>query len=263
MRIFEDVTKNGEKTEIAPEAELYIGLIYQNRKDKIEALTHFNSIMTKFPETKIWSKVYNTLGIYYYSIGQYGDAARYFNMAIENSSGKEDRIAFNNLILSYRYSGWFDSEINALRRYVELFPEADDIFGKKFDIGKALLNNGNYKSAVEQLKPLLPLATLEGEVEIQMKIAEAYEELGNDEKAILEWLKVLYYGRSAVPKLNTLVRFRLANICERVGIYDKSLKFYEEIVEEEGAATDLGRPAKIGIDRVKERIKSIGGYKNR
>jgi len=60
-----------------------------------------------------------------------------------------------------------------------------------------------------------------------------------------------------------LVRFRLANICERVRIYDKALKFYEEIVEEEGAATDLGRPAKIGIDRTKERIKSIGGYKNR
>ena len=184
-------------------------------------------------------------------------------MAIENSSGKEDRIAFNNLILSYRSSGWFDSEINALRRYISLFPEADDIFDKKFKIGDALFKNEDYKAAIEQLKPLLPLATLEGEVDIQMLIAGAYEKLGNDEKAILEWLKVLYYGRSTFPKLKTSVRYTLAKICENAGMYDKALQFYEEIVEEEGAATDLGRATKIEMERVKERIESIGGYKNR
>jgi len=46
-------------------------------------------------------------------------------------------------------------------------------------------------------------------------------------------------------------------------MYDKALQFYEEIVEEEGAATDIGRATKIEIERVKERIESIGGYKNR
>jgi len=45
-------------------------------------------------------------------------------------------------------------------------------------------------------------------------------------------------------------------------MYDKSLEFFEEIVRIEGATSDFGRPAVEGINRIKERIKSIEGYKN-
>jgi tetratricopeptide (TPR) repeat protein len=262
-KIFETVTKEGEKEEIAPEAELYIGLIYQSKNNQVEALKYYSSIQTKYPNAKIWDKIYNTLGFYYYGIGQFPEAAKYFRMAIENSPSKKvDRYALNNLILSYRYSEWIDSELSALRRYVNLFPDADDILQKKIDIGIAMVNIGNFKEAIEYLKPLFTEATLEKEVDIQMQIAMAYEGLGNNEKAISEWLKVLYYGRSEVPKLDIYVKYRLAEICEKVGLYDKSMKFYEEIIEKEGAASDLGKPAQKGLERVRERIDTIGGQKN-
>jgi glyoxylate reductase len=101
----------------------------------------------------------------------------------------------------------------------------------------------------------------EKEYDIQMEIAKAYEGLGNNEKAISEWLKVLYYGRSEVPKLNIYVKYILAEICEKVGLYDKALKFYEEIIEKEGAVSDFGKPAQKGLERIKERLNSIGGQK--
>ncbi|MFC1562638.1 tetratricopeptide repeat protein [candidate division KSB1 bacterium] len=260
QKVFNDVANKGEKTELAPEAVLYIGLIYQARKDKVKAIKQFNSIQIKYPQAKIWSKIHNTLGIYYYSIGQYGDAAINFRMAIEKSESKKiDKLVMNNLILCYRSTMWYDSELARLREYIKIFPEADDIFDKKYNIGRALFDLGEYERAIEYLKPLLREATLEGEVKIQMDIAYAYEEMGMDEKAISELLKILYYGRSTIPKLNTTVRFRIAFICEKAGMYDKALQFYEEIIKIEGADSDFGRPAKEGADRVKERIKSIGG----
>ncbi len=263
-KVFDDVEKKGEKTELAPEAALYIGLILQSRKNQVEAIKQFNSIISKYPQAKIWYKIYNTLGSYYYSIGKFGESARNFRLAVESSSSKskeDDRLIRHNLIVSLNKSDWYDSEIVALREYVKLYPETDDIFNKKIAIGRALYNLGEYERAIEYLKPLLSQATLDGEVEIQMTIAEAYEKIGKNEKAVSEWLKILYYGRSNIPTLNTLVKFRLANICEKVGMYDKALQFFEEIVKSEGAASDLGKPAKDGIDRVKDRIESIKGYK--
>ncbi|MCK4966550.1 hypothetical protein KAS50_05940, partial [bacterium] len=195
---------------------------------------------------------------YYYSIGKVAEAARYFRMSIEySSSDYVNKRVLNNLILSYKHSEWYDSELRELRKYIKRFPNAADVFQKKINIGTALLNLGDYKSAIEYSKPLLREASLEDEVFIQMTIAEGYEGLGNYNKAISEWLKVLYYGRSKLPHLSTTVRFKIAGICEKAGLLVKALEFYEEIVKKEGASSDFGRFAQEGVEKVNERLDSI------
>ena len=257
-KIFKDIAKKAEKKAIAPEAELYLGLILQAQKNDVDAIKQYNLVASDYPDNVIWDKIYNTLGNYYYSIGKFAEAAKYFRMSIEYaSSDYVNKRVLNNLILSYRHSEWYDSELRELRRYIKRFPNAADVFQKKINIGTALLNLGNYKDAIEYSKPLLRQASLEDEVFIQMTIAEGYEGLGNYKKAISEWLKVLYYGRSKLPHLSTTVRFKIAGICEKAGLPVKALEFYEEIVKKEGATSDFGRFAQEGIERVNERLDSI------
>ncbi len=251
LKHFRQITRKYKKSPYVDDALYYMGLVYtvQNRTD--DALKVLTEILKKYPQTELLGEVYNTLGNVYLRADKVDLAMQSFKKAVEVAGEAQARkTAMSNLISIYKRIGLWDSALEMTRRYIQEYPEANDIMDKRIFLGICLINLNRYQEAIDYFKKLKLEASSEVEPEIQFYIGEAYFNAGQYEEAIREFVKIPLLSRKTKLQWEASALYYAGQAYEKLGRIQDAIRMYQEIVRRPGILIDLKREAKRRIQQL-------------
>ncbi|MDD3045821.1 MAG: tetratricopeptide repeat protein, partial [Candidatus Delongbacteria bacterium] len=158
--------------------------------------------------------------------------------------------SYKNLIDLYLKLGFNDAGARVIREYISLYPDEDDVFQKRIEIGNIYQRNGEFDTALDYFKRLIYEAKGDDEAACQFFIAETYMMMKNFRQAITEYMKVKYMIKTNSPfEWGLTAMYNTALCYEELGEYDKALDILNEIAANH-PADSYGRQAKKVIERV-------------
>ena len=186
---------------------------------------------------------------------KYDSATIFYRFVVENADKPQILIpAMNNLLACYEELGYYELAIGIARKYIEKFPNADDIIDKKIKIGVMYEMLGNYDLALSYFQKLLEEADKDLEAELHYYIGEVLYYKGEYEQAILEFLKVPYLVTKKTKIDWTANAFYMAGQSyEKMKKYDQAINMYQQIIDRPG----IDPIFKAGAQKEIERVKSI------
>ena len=250
-RIFKRVKNKYKKTRFGSYGAYGLGklkIITNLTDDGLEILTE---IIEKYPESDVLPNLYLTLGDFYYKNKLFNNALSAFQHCLElNPESSVDLTVRRYLIKLYTEIGVNDAALLAIRAYLDKYPDADDSFNKKFQLGLNLMNLYEYDRAIDQFRSLLPLANNDQEAEIRFYIAKCYSSKGQFRKSISEFFKVPYYTRPTELPWHVTAEYEAAIAYMKLQEWDPAKSILEKIVYREGLESVFGRTAMNKIQEI-------------
>lgn len=154
---------------------------------------------------------YSNLGTVYYTLGQYDEAARYYEKAIQMNG--LDSMEWHNLAAAYQWSNEPQKARTAFQRTAELAEEQHRVNPRDPDLIIRLADANSYLNQPAHARDLLRegLALAPDDVTNMFQASEIYEQLG-DRKLALHWIAKAIQGgypRDLIEKSPTLAQLRL------------------------------------------------------
>ncbi len=254
QKAFAEVAKKFDETTSAPTARYWIGKTQQALGNNQEAINTLEELIKDHPDAQIIPRAHFALGLLYYDGEKWPLSIQNYRVVVDDPKPDSSLLPFaiSNLIETYKAAGVYDAALALTRRYLELYPNNDDSFDKKIDIGILYDRLGYYDQAVLQLQGLLDQAGSDLEGEIRYYIAEANYNKGDYQQAILDFLKVPYLVTKKGKidwTANSL--YMSGQSYEKMGRYDQALLMYKQIIDRQGIDETFKTAARKEIDRVK------------
>lgn len=237
---------------------------YQLGREK-EALSRFEQLRSKYPESSLTAEIIWWLGEYYYRLGDLEMARRYFLALIDDfpeSSLIAD--AYYALGWGYEEEGRHQEAIENFRKVIEIGQQGlsgqaaiaiADIYAKKGMDDSALQvygeiigrypnlsgvvypqmaqvheKNGGFEQALQYYRKGLEVVPIKEMARLQFSIAQLYETQGKTEQAIEEYLKVTYlYSQEEDLAVKSLLR--VAQIYESDKAFNEAIVLYQRVRE--------------------------------
>ncbi|MFZ5518405.1 MAG: tetratricopeptide repeat protein [Candidatus Zhuqueibacterota bacterium] len=252
--IFKNVRSKYKTLENGAKAEYLLGKLYFILNKDHEALEILTKMMSKYPNDPILPNVYITLGnFYYFQARQVENAMLAYRTVVDFPKIDDStlKLGMHNLIKCYTDLGLRDQAIVLIRRYINLYPEADDVFEKKVRMGIILSEINEFDQAIQLFQNLKLEADLENEPRIQFWIGECYFEKGQYLKAISEYLKIVYLSRPTklLPQYRVTAQYKAGLAYLKLSQPENGRQLFEKIVQEQGAESVFGKPA---LEKIQE-----------
>ena len=250
---FDDVVKRYKQSPLVPDALFWTGRTFELGEKPHEAIALYDSVVRYYPKSEILPQVQLGLGNVYYNLEVWDSAAHYYKTIVDSASRSPEllKYAMNNLALTYKQLKLYDAAMELDRKYIELYPDDDDVVDKKIDIAVLYQDLGYYDQSIVQLQSLLELGNSAIEAELRYYIGEADYYKGNYQQAILEFLKVPYLvsKRGKVDWVSTSY-YMAGQSYEKMSKFDMAMTMYKKIVESKATDTEFKTAAQREIDRV-------------
>ena len=255
---FEHVASKYDDTPSAPPAMFWIGKVYEATNRPQEAIAQFEALMKAHPESEILQKAHFALGNIYYRAERWDESVKNYRVVTDHPHPDPALLpyAMSNLIETYETSGVFDGALSLTRKYLELYPNAEDAFDKRIKIGILYQRLGYFDQSVLHLQSLLDEAGSDLEGEIRYYIGESNYYKGDYQQAILDFLKVPYLVTKKGKidwTANSL--YMSGQSYEKMGRADQALTMYKQIIERPGIDETFKAGARKEIDRVNAILK--------
>jgi tetratricopeptide (TPR) repeat protein len=149
-----------------------------------------------------------------------------------------------------------EKAVESYLKVINEYPEVTSVDVQKLSIGIFFQDIKMYDLAMKAYNQVAK-ATQEPEIKIeaQFYIADTLEESGDFQKALLEFLKVTYMDFSPKNIWILTAKFRVAQIYESLGEWEKALKFYQGICDLLGGGDPRCQQSKERIDQINEKLQ--------
>jgi tetratricopeptide (TPR) repeat protein len=262
MKALQHVADKFEDSPSGPTAMYWIGKTLEATEKPLEAIDHLEKLLASHPQAPVIMRVHLALGNLYYGSEKWDQAIKHYRIVIDDPHPDQELVpsAMSNLIETYEVAAAYDGALTLTRRYLELYPNAEDALDKKIKIGMLYDHLGYYDQAALHLQSLLDEAGSDLEGEIRYYIAEANYHKGDYQQAILDFLKVPYLVTKKGKidwTANSL--YMSGQSYEKMGRYDQALTMYKQIVDRAGIDETFRSAARKEIDRVRSVLKKKPG----
>jgi TolA-binding protein len=261
VKSFETVTSRYDKSSSVPAAMFWIGKIYEATSRPQEAITQLTTVVQQYPQAAITQKAHLTLGNISYQMERWDAAIKNYRFLVDSTTTDPALLPFamSNLIETYETAGANDAALALTRRYLELFPNAEDSFDKRIKIGILYQRLGYYDQSVLHLQALLDEAGSDLEGEIRYYVGEANYAKGDYQQAILDFLKVPYLvTKKGKIDWTANALYMSGQAYEKMGRHEQALTMYKQILERSGIDETFRAGARKEIDRVNLVLKRNG-----
>ncbi|MCF7805017.1 MAG: tetratricopeptide repeat protein [Candidatus Marinimicrobia bacterium] len=249
--MLQDILEHDISTDFEVNVRYELGRQYVITNNYDQAINMLTDLTVNYPDHPVIAQVYITLGTVYYDQEQPANAIEAYRNALDHgATGEFKQVAMSNLMKLYEERGLWDSAIALGRDYVAEFPEADNTFSTRIQIGNFLMNMREFERAIEHLSALLREADAQSASEIQFWIGEAYFNQAKYTRAIIEYLKVPYLNPPTKLDWAASALWKAGNAYEKLQKPNKAIQLYERIIREKGAASNFGRFARRRIDEL-------------
>jgi len=218
-----------------PEARVTLGEQYLRNGDFDQAMEQFNIALTS-SDSDIVDESMLGIGMIYYQKQDYKNALQKFAWLVNTSSTNQSRIkGFFYLAKSYEATQEYTRAAEAYKNYLSLTstPLQADILEMEAD---NLLAAGDIAGALAVYSEALPLTRPESKETLQMKIAKATADLGDDSTAINLYLDV--YNNSVNGYTKSAANLALGQIYSKLGNPDQAYARYQDSIAQFPTAFD-------------------------
>lgn len=241
-RTYEKVKNDFGHSEFGAQGEFGLGAVELVTNHTEHALKILTAIPSRYPDSKVTPLAYYNLGDFYYKSNQLQNAIHAFKRTIEHpKSGEFHAKALIYLAKCYKDARMWDQAIALTRQYLDTYPNADDSFTRKVDLGQFLMNLKEYDRAIAHFRKILPYADVESEAAIQFYIAQSYKEMGSFEKATTEFLKVKYLTPRTKLPWHVTAMFETGKCLVSLKRFEQAKQIFQRIVAEQGAGSNFGK----------------------
>lgn len=249
---FKKLKDDFRDTEFSARGEFGLGEIYLITNKTEDALKILTGIPAKYPDSEITPLAYYNLGDFYYNSQQIANAVAAFQQVLAHPKGRDyHQRALLYLIRCSKDLKRWDQAIRLTRKYLNQYPNADDTFQRKIDLASFLKELNEFNRAIEHFTALKPYADNEKLAEIQFFIAESYEEMGNFQRAAVEFLKVKYTTKPTKLPWHVTAQVRTSDCFKRMGEITKARQILEKIIKERGRGDQFAIFAQKKLDELK------------
>lgn len=191
-----------------------LGLIYSSKGEFETAIPYYKRAVEVDPE---YTKAYYQLGFAYSQKGKVEPAIMYHKKAL--TTDPKFKTSYNDLGYLYFNKQEYDSAINYFKTAVIIDPEyANSLFG----LGITYNVMKQFDSAIINFKKVI---TLRNDADALYELGNAYDKIGDSEKAIEYYKKALALN----PKLD-MACFSLGFLYGNKGDYDSSIFYYKRAI---------------------------------
>ena len=250
---FEHVVREFPNAPVVPDALFWMGKAYEMGQKPDRAIAFYDSVITWYPKSDVVPRAELSLGNIYYNMEQWETAARHYKTLVDSESRAPDllKYAMSNLALTFKQMKLYDAAMELDRKYIDRFPDDDDVISKKIDIAVLYQNLGFYDQSIAQIGALLDTGNPDIEAELRYYLGEGYFYKSSYQQAILEFLKVPYL----VTKRGTAdwispSYYMAGQSYEKMSKFDLAMSMYKKIIDSRETATEFKTAAQREINRV-------------
>ncbi len=255
QEVLEQFLQKYLRSELIPEAELWLAKTYLKQEDDEQALSKFSGIISKTDDDEIRAEALFNIGELYYKSEEYKDAIERFSECIEATSNSERAgKAQYKLADSYyqlkNYEAAIENYEEVLRYDLPIITQYDAVI----QVANSLLELKNYERAEEILQTTLRYQRFKKQYAmIATKLANMIEFQGDLNFAIEKYSEVL----KKYPKTDgsALAAFYMAQIYEfEFGLLDSAKVKYDRVKKEYNrseSAEEASKRSRILADYLK------------
>ncbi len=250
---FENILQNYPHTPVIPDALFWTGKTNELTQKPQQAIALYDSVLNQYPKSEVVPQAELSLGNIYYNLEQWDAAVRYYRTLVDSESRTPDllKYAMNNLALAYKQLKLYDAAMGLDRKYIDRFPDDDEVINKKIDIAVLYQNLEFYDQSILQLESLLDAGNPGVEAELRYYIGEGHFYKGSYQQAILEFLKVPYLvTKKGTSDWISPSYYMAGQSYEKMSKFDLAMAMYKKIVESKDTATEFKTAAQREITRV-------------
>lgn len=213
-----------------------------------EALETLTEIPKRYPKHPFLHTVYLGLGDFYQAQQQWDNALNAFAQVTKDSLFDNNyRLGVRSLLDVYDRMGLKDRALALARHYVARFPEDAKALDLKLKVGLLLIDLAQFDDAVAHFKRLKPFVDATVEPEVQYYIGKSHMNAGRFELAIAELLRVKFFSKPSKLPWDVIAMYDAATCYTRINNCGMAKKLFQQIVREQGAASDFGRFANTKV----------------
>ena len=208
--------KKYPRSELLPEAHLWLGKVLLKENDMEEANKHFLIVISTAKDPQIRSQASFELGLYAFENENYADAIKFLQKALKEKL--EDQ--YKALVLFYLGESYFIQKnykeaIDNFKKAIKNNPTLDIEYKARLHLGQAYTRVGKYEEAYHILRKMLTAPRFKDFVAfIRTAIGENYERENRLDEAIETYRKVVFERK---PNAGTaMAAFNLARLYENV-----------------------------------------------
>lgn len=264
IEVFKNIIRDPKSDkDMAQKAEYEIADCYYQMGNEKEAMSRFNQLRVKYPDSSLSAEIMWWLGEYYYRKDELTLAIRYFSSLIHDfkgstlipnayyalgsifaEEGKFEEAVDNFKTVTamsaaelggqaviatadiYARQDKFDIAAQAYRKAAADYPQLSHIIYPK--LGDLYVQQRRYADGLESYAQSLELVPLKELPEIHLKMAEAYQSQGKTNEAVEHYLKITYLFPED-RELGVKAMLRVAKIYGEQGKTGEARAFYEKI----------------------------------
>ncbi len=245
---FERVTKKFDETALSDDAEFYLGKIQITINEIEKGLEILTAFPQKYPSSDVLAQVYTTLGYAYTQREQYDAAMKAYKNALklEPNTYQNYREATDKLLEIYLSLRLFEPALTLCEKYLEKYPESDNVFDMQVQIGILYRETEKYSQGLELFQSILKDGDIDQQAAIQYNIAQCFQGLGELERAISEYLKVDFIGETKLEWGITGL-YQAGLIYKQLGNFQQANNLFNKIIKRQGANDQFSKQAKLEI----------------
>jgi tetratricopeptide (TPR) repeat protein len=111
------------------------------------------------------------------------------------------------------------------------------------------MEQGKYQGAIDAYEDALPMLDGESKARAFYWMGQSYEQLGNFQAAVVEYLKVPYLARAGGMWIVT-AQLKAAECYRRIDRPDAAREIYTKVLNNHGANSNWGKLAQQGLDAI-------------
>jgi TolA-binding protein len=229
LRTFEIILKDhAREPTLIRNAELYIAKCHYKMGETPLALTEFQTLVTKYPKSKIAQDALMWLGDHSLENSDFGGAITYYRQFIDDFPGSDKlSLIYFELGRAHQAKEEFDQAVNSFKHIddtqaPELYAKARlaiaDIFAKDLDPDSAVQTYQNISNISPEFKR-----------DAHIKIAEVYKKANNYEQALSAYKTALQAKASISERSNAELQFFIADAYQLLNQQDDAVDAYLKI----------------------------------
>lgn len=201
--------------ERTPQNYYNLGNTYRKVGDLKRAIDAYNTALDIDPT---YAEIHNNLGLTYMDVGDYNRAEKELLTALRY--GTSNASAYENLGLVYATRGEYDRAITYYRKVMQMKPDKPSVYNK---MAVAFIEKGELSEGVRILHQAYQRFPMHPH--ILRNMAVLYNMLGNEEKEIYYWLRVIDIEPNAPDAVSKLADYYIrTGQLKKAHLYSEKLK---------------------------------------
>ena len=220
--------------ELADESLYGMAWCYLKTQDYPSAIWQFKQLLSQFPQSEHAADAYYGLGSSYFRLDDYQEAIGYYTTLLEKFPDfpSKDRILLD-LGTSYLHVTDAVNATAILQQAIEQYPEHTNISELYLKLGYAFTMQEQYEQAIPKFGLAAVGTNTAIAAEAQFRIGECYSKLEKRDKAIVDYLKVVYLYPDQQYWVSN-AQFKAASIYEEMGKGGEAMTLYQKIIATSG-----------------------------